>query len=1013
MYALRKLATLLTGLLLLSIQPGCGSEQAVLHPVSDPVSILQQEQHNFSGVRLLSAPPRILQEASLEQALADARNLATPPGVDEALFSELRAAFVDSLAGLAGKNASALPGGQENRIDDLELVAQGSGALLNWSYRNVGDYDLNGEVNISDITPLGIHFGRSTQSPDWATARKADGDGNGEVNISDVTPIGQHFFASVLGYNIYGRNSGSGPYTLVGSVALESGKGVPLRFSVPLASVDYETYMVAPYDSTGEDAPQQDLPNPLARLLDPQLVSLTTVTADRVVLAGELGDIQVGDVIVSGEGAGLLRKVEGITPLPGGAELTTSQATLEQLFDYVRMDTALELPFEAMTEFVPAMEGVELTRIDPPAGASGLHEASASPSTGWINLKLTRKLHENLSVSGEISFNSGLDLELDIGTGWSDMGTIHRFKTAAWVDGKAEGTIKAFKEFKLNESRQQIGTIRFSPIIVLVGLFPVVVLPEFEIWLRFTATGEVAIETSSSGWVEMELGMIYTADGGWSPIGKCDYGFGDDDMLSVLGKVKGEFGLFSPELDLAIYGVLGPYLTFDIPYVDLEAVIGYGNPPFVEINSWFGVKASAGAEVEVLGESLERWNAGEIVNLRRRVFTLHDDLPGMAMLQGAVVSSFSDILPRIDVNTGEPYYSAQMKHPLDNARLDFLQGGDWVATTWTSEIVDLGAFAKVLPIGSYEVKCSKNGYFPLSLESFAVTGPPTDQLELELDPEWDDETIMVEITSHASGEEVSEPYVLLEGQFTFGSAAPEQFQIFFEDVEGNVLNSGHYQDNYALQNGADNQLPEGAFAFPVFLGPGLTNLKFVASRTVLDSYGEHSDPILTSTQHEAFILNSVREPAALLVQLSWWEDAVEPRSHVPQLPGLPNEDFRLVVREPGQALIAGQGPPDGRGHIRSVPGMWHWYYYLPASEAVAGDTYFVRTLFHDSVLRTGTPGDFDLVGRMSVKVNSEVYSGLGGSSGATSRYPKAILPIDPDAIGLEWEDYSYTIPLSP
>ena len=48
---------------------------------------------------------------------------------------------------------------------------------LGWEYYMKGDYDWNGEVNVSDVTPVGVHFGKTTASPDWQLARRADGDG--------------------------------------------------------------------------------------------------------------------------------------------------------------------------------------------------------------------------------------------------------------------------------------------------------------------------------------------------------------------------------------------------------------------------------------------------------------------------------------------------------------------------------------------------------------------------------------------------------------------------------------------------------------------------------------------------------------------------------------------------------------------------------------------------------------------------------------------------------------------
>ena len=90
---------------------------------------------------------------------------------------------------------------------------------LDWAYYQVGDYDQNGEVNISDLTPVGIHLGKNTGSPDWMTARVADGDANGEVNIADITPLGANFGANVHGFVVECRTNPFLPWREFGFAA--------------------------------------------------------------------------------------------------------------------------------------------------------------------------------------------------------------------------------------------------------------------------------------------------------------------------------------------------------------------------------------------------------------------------------------------------------------------------------------------------------------------------------------------------------------------------------------------------------------------------------------------------------------------------------------------------------------------------------------------------------------------------------------------------------------------------
>ena len=97
---------------------------------------------------------------------------------------------------------------------------------LRWSYRNTGDYDHNGEANISDLTPIGLHFAKTPAALDWQTAMLADGDFNTEVNISDITPLGLHFMQSVTSYHIeFSATSETGGFTALSDGAGRRGEG--------------------------------------------------------------------------------------------------------------------------------------------------------------------------------------------------------------------------------------------------------------------------------------------------------------------------------------------------------------------------------------------------------------------------------------------------------------------------------------------------------------------------------------------------------------------------------------------------------------------------------------------------------------------------------------------------------------------------------------------------------------------------------------------------------------------
>ena len=119
---------------------------------------------------------------------------------------------------------------------------------LYWTYEPHGDYDLNGEVNISDITPVGQYFHAKSGDANWGQAQAADGDGNGEVNIADITPIGASFGVRTEGFVVEAREA-AGDWREYGNMEFSAGfpTGVTLEYGYDVPSGPYEAeYRLAP-----------------------------------------------------------------------------------------------------------------------------------------------------------------------------------------------------------------------------------------------------------------------------------------------------------------------------------------------------------------------------------------------------------------------------------------------------------------------------------------------------------------------------------------------------------------------------------------------------------------------------------------------------------------------------------------------------------------------------------------------------------------------------------------------
>jgi hypothetical protein len=113
---------------------------------------------------------------------------------------------------ISARTVSALP---LKAPEGLEVNSKAGELEIGWPVRLQADYDQNGEVNIADLTPLGVLYGqRRGNTPHWLLEahRRVDGDGNGEINIADLTPLGGQLGETLGSYNLERSvGSASGP----------------------------------------------------------------------------------------------------------------------------------------------------------------------------------------------------------------------------------------------------------------------------------------------------------------------------------------------------------------------------------------------------------------------------------------------------------------------------------------------------------------------------------------------------------------------------------------------------------------------------------------------------------------------------------------------------------------------------------------------------------------------------------------------------------------------------------
>jgi len=204
----------MAALLLMAVLSGCGGSGSTtsvvpspnVAPAADTAVPAAAEEHAVSAAF----------RTRVQAALAELQRLPCPAGVERALWAKLKARLGEQLrARLAGRTASAAVEQQTYGYARYFRVqaARYPASEINWIFRLPGDYDLNTEVNISDITPIGAFFNMTSNDPNWDNGQRADGNEDGVVDIADLDVVGQYFSERLSGFQFERSDKSSASFS--------------------------------------------------------------------------------------------------------------------------------------------------------------------------------------------------------------------------------------------------------------------------------------------------------------------------------------------------------------------------------------------------------------------------------------------------------------------------------------------------------------------------------------------------------------------------------------------------------------------------------------------------------------------------------------------------------------------------------------------------------------------------------------------------------------------------------
>ncbi len=138
----------------------------------------------------------------ISKALMELDELLPPKDVDASLFQTIKDELKNQLLELGkSKVTSTPPSGDANKVTLTVLSQDGMSVTLGWEYRNIGDYNQDGVVDIQDVRPLALHFQhRNADNLDEVI----DGNRDNVVDLRDIQPMALNFFVRCAGYHVEG-----------------------------------------------------------------------------------------------------------------------------------------------------------------------------------------------------------------------------------------------------------------------------------------------------------------------------------------------------------------------------------------------------------------------------------------------------------------------------------------------------------------------------------------------------------------------------------------------------------------------------------------------------------------------------------------------------------------------------------------------------------------------------------------------------------------------------------------
>ena len=300
--------------------------------------------------------------------------------------------------------------------------------------------------------------------------------------------------------------------------------------------------------------------------------------------AEQVSDLKPDDIIVSGEGEGLLRRVISLENSEDQIVVRTSEASLTNVFEKCNVSFSGTLNPDDIESSDSRSERNRPRRIS----EEFLQSISIEQDGG-------------VSLTGSLSFRTELDIQIVI----EDF-HMEYFKAAVSMTETAALKLRADYEMSIGIEKE-LADFRLRPIVLWAGGIPIVITPVIRIVGGIQGHVNMEVETSVTQKATLTAGAEYRNQQ-WNDISDSSNEFDfSPPAPTANADAKGYVGA---ALDFLFYGSAGPYVN---AYPYLRAQIALLSSPCWAL--YGGIDAGAGVRVKLLDKEMADYGKSDMISL--------------------------------------------------------------------------------------------------------------------------------------------------------------------------------------------------------------------------------------------------------------------------------------------------------------------------------------------------------------------------------------------------------------